>query len=206
MSEPAAPATAPGTPTDSATTSTATGEAMQALQAAVADLGLTPEQIKGRLEASRKWEDRAKSNADAAKRLAEVERSAMDEQQRAIADAVEATRAEVLAQVGATLVDAEVRAAAAALTAAGRPVDADALLEGDTLNRAAFLDADGKADAAKVASWLDKVAPKADAEPQQPAAPMWPDLGQGQRGPANKDMALNGDPLLRDVKAKLGID
>jgi glutathione S-transferase len=199
-------APAPGPAAEGGTTSTATGEAMQALQATIADLGLTPEQIKGRLEASRKWEDRAKSNADAAKRLAEVERSAMSEQERAVAEAAAAARAATLAEFGSALVDAEVKAAAAALTAAGRPVDADALLEGDTLNRAAFLGEDGKADAAKVAAWLDRVAPKAtEAAEQQPSAPVWPDLGQGQRGPANKDMALNGDPLLRDVKAKLGI-
>jgi hypothetical protein len=199
-------ATAPGTTTDNAPA--ATDEAMQALQTAIAELGLTPEQIKGRLDASRKWEDRAKSNADAAKRLAEVERSAMSDQERAVAEAAAKARAETLAEFGSSLVDAEVKAAAAALTAAGRPVDAAALLEGDTLNRAAFLDADGRADAAQVAAWLDRVAPKAAdpaAEQQQPTAPVWPDLGQGQRGTAKNDMALNGDPLLRDVKAKLGI-
>jgi hypothetical protein len=199
-------APAPGTADGGDTTSTATAEAMQALQSTIADLGLTPEQIKGRLEASRKWEDRAKSNAEAAKKLAEVERSAMSDQERAVAEATAAARAQVLAEVGSTLVDAEVKAAAATLTAAGRSVDADALLEGDTLNRTAFLGEDGRPDTAKIAAWLDKVAPKApDPDQQQPTAPVWPDLGQGQRGPANKDMALNGDPLLRDLKAKLNI-
>ena len=43
-------------PADPAGTSTAT------LEDVVTDLGLTPDQLKGRLEASKKWEQRAKAN------------------------------------------------------------------------------------------------------------------------------------------------
>jgi hypothetical protein len=191
---------APGTTTDGTTTTDTVDVA--ALQKQLDEANAEKEKWQG---LSRKHEDRAKSNADAAKRLAEVERSAMSDQERAVAEAAAKARADTLAEFGTALVDAEVKAAAATLTAAGRAVDADALLEGDTLNRAAFLDSDGKADAAKIAAWLDKVAPKAAEEQQQPTAPVWPDLGQGQRGPANKDMALNGDPLTRDLMNKLGI-
>ena len=155
---------------------------------------------------ARKHEERAKANASAAKERDDIRTAAMTEQERAVAEAAAAARTATLAEVGSTLVDAEVKAAAATLTAAGRSVDADALLEGETLNRAAFLGEDGRPDTAKIAAWLDRVAPKATQESeQQPTAPVWPDLGQGQRGPANKDMALNGDPLLRDLKAKLNI-
>jgi hypothetical protein len=155
---------------------------------------------------ARKHEDRAKANAAAAKERDEIRQASMTEQERAVAEATAAARAEVLAEVGSTLVDAEVKTAAANLAAAGRAVDAEALLEGDALNRAAFLGEDGRPDTTKIAAWLDNVAPKAtEPDQQQPTAPVWPDLGQGQRGPANKDMALNGDPLLRDLKAKLNI-
>jgi len=155
---------------------------------------------------ARKHEERAKANAAAAKERDEIRTAAMTEQERAVAEAAAAARTATLAEVGSELVDAEVKAAAAALNAAGRPVDADALLEGDVFNRAAFLGEDGKPDTARITAWLDRVAPKAETTAaQQPAAPVWPDLGQGQRGPANKDMALNGDPLLRDLKAKLNI-
>lgn len=188
-----------------ATATPATDEAMQALQATVTDLGLTPEQIKGRLEASRKWEDRAKANAKAAKDLEEVRRQSMTEQEQAVAEAVAAARAATLAEVGAELVDAEVTAAAAKLTAGGRTVDADALLEG--IDRARFLGEDGKPDSAAIATWLDRVAPKAAEQPkEQQPAPAFPDLGQGNRGGGQSNMALNGDPLLRDLKTKLGIN
>lgn len=195
-------APAPGTTTDGGPSTTDTVD-VAALQKQLEEANAEKEKWQG---LSRKHEDRAKSNADAAKRLAEVERSAMSDQERAVAEAAAKARADTLAEFGSALVDAEVKAAAAALTAAGRVVDAEALLEGDTLNRSAFLDTDGKADAAKITAWLDKVAPKAtDNEQQQPTTQMWPDLGQGQRGPANKDMALNGDPLTRDLMNKLGI-
>jgi hypothetical protein len=151
---------------------------------------------------ARKHEDRAKANAAAAKERDEIRQASMTEQERAVAEATAAARAEVLAEVGSTLVDAEVKTAAANLAAAGRAVDAEALLEG--IDRKAFLGEDGKPNAEAIANWLDRVAPKAaEATSQQPTAPVWPDLGQGNRGP--KDMPLNGDPLLRDLKTKLGI-
>jgi hypothetical protein len=188
-------ASAPGSTADGDSTATDTVD--------VAALQAEAEKWKS---LARKHEERAKQNAAAAKERDEARQAAMSDQERAVAEAAAAARAATLAEFGSALVDAEVKAAAAALTAAGRPVDAGALLEGDTLNRAAFLGEDGKADAAKVAAWLDRVAPKAaDPAEQQPTGPVWPDLGQGQRGPANKDMALNGDPLLRDLKAKLNI-
>jgi hypothetical protein len=38
----------------------------------------------------------------------------------------------------------------------------------------------------------------------EPEEPGFPDLGQGARAPTDQ-RALNGDPLLRDIKSKLGI-
>lgn len=143
---------------------------------------------------ARKHEERSKANAEAAKRLTEVEKAAMSDQEKAVAEAAAKARSEVLAEVGSELVDAQVTA-----SAAGRSIDVEALLEG--LDRSRFLTEDGKPDPAAISKWIDRIAPKQD--DKEPARPGFPDLGQGQRG--GQDMALNGDPLLRDLKNKLGI-
>lgn len=142
---------------------------------------------------ARKHEDRAKQNASAAKELETAKTAAMSDQEKAVAAAAATARAEVLAEVGSTLVDAQVKA-----SAAGRAIDVDALLEG--LDRSRFLTEDGQPDADAIGKWIDRIAP---AEPKEPVRPGFPDLGQGQRG--RQDMALNGDPLLRDLKHKLNI-
>lgn len=141
----------------------------------------------------RKQEERAKANAAAAKELEKLRREAMTDQEKAVAEARDQARAEVLAQVGARLVDAEVRAAAA-----GRQVDTDALLEG--LDRSRFLTDEGEPDREAIQAWVDRIAPVASADDTSSFAT---DLGQGARPPSGT--ALNGDPLLRDLKSKLGI-
>jgi hypothetical protein len=140
---------------------------------------------------ARKHEDRAKANADAAKELERIKREALPEQERLVAEAIAAARAEVLNEVGSVRVDDAVK-----LAAAGRPVDVEALLEG--LDRSRFL-VDGQPDAAAITAWVDRIAPAPD--PDAPTGVM--DLGQGAR--QNAAMALNGDPLLDTLKSKLGI-
>jgi hypothetical protein len=145
--------------------------------------------------AARKHEERAKANANAAKELERVRRESMNEQERAIAEAVEQARTAALAEsrerYASRMVVSELRAAAA-----GR-LDAAAL---DTLTArldlAGFLTEDGDVDANAVERFVDSLAPP-------PEAKGFPSLGQGARGPTPH--SLNGDPLLRDVKAKLGI-
>lgn len=139
---------------------------------------------------AKKHEQRAKDNATAAKELADLKRSQMTEQERAVATARDEARSEVLREVGTQRVDDAFRVALA-----GRDVDDDALLEG--LDKAAFLNDEGQPDRDRIGAWVDRIAPKTE-----PAAG-FVDLGQGAR-PAGSD-ALNGDPLLRDLKSKLGI-
>lgn len=131
---------------------------------------------------------------NAAEELEKLRRAAMSEQERAIVEARAEGRLAAMSEFGARVVDAEIRAAAA-----GRFTDGQmrVLLQG--LNRSAFLAEDGSVDEKSVHEFVDGIAP-----PQQPAADQRTilDLGQGARGDAN---ALNGDPLLRDIKAKLGI-
>ncbi len=140
---------------------------------------------------ARKHEARAKENAEARKELDAVRAESMTEQEKAVAEAVAAARAEVLAEVGAHLVDAEVKAAAT-----GRGIDVEALLDG--LDRKRFLGEDGKPDVEAITQWIERLSPK-----QEKNEPRFPDLGQGQRG--RSSMPLNGDPLLRDLKTKLNI-
>lgn len=140
---------------------------------------------------SRKWEDRAKANSKAAKDLEEFRRQSMSEAEKAIEQARTEARQQALVEVGAKVAAAEFRAAAA-----GRldPSQVDTLLDG--LNLARFIDEAGDVDREAVTRFIDGVAPPAGSD-------SFPDLGQGNRG--TTDVALNGDPLLRDLKSKLGI-
>lgn len=119
---------------------------------------------------ARKHEDRAKANAAAAKELEALKASAMTDQEKAVAEAAAKARAEVLAEVGGSLVESAFKVAAT-----GRPVDIDTMLDG--LDRAKFLTDDGKPDVERIAAWIDKVAPA-------PTPAKAKDLGQGAR-PAN---------------------
>lgn len=140
---------------------------------------------------ARKHEDRAKANAAAAKELEQLKQQTMTDTEKAVAVAKAEGRAEALREIAATRVEDAVRVAAA-----GRTVDVDALLEG--LDRNRFVGEDGDPDRDAIQAWVDRVAPKTD------QGDIAPDLGQGVRTNSST-MALNGDPLLRDLKAKVGV-
>jgi hypothetical protein len=147
---------------------------------------------------AQKHEARARANAEAAKRLEALERESMDETDKAVAQARAEERDRVRREYASRLVDSELRAAAA-----GRPVDADALLDG--VDRAHFVTDELEPDREAIVAWLDRVAPvpppppEGDERPSQPV-PML-DLGQGARSV----VPLNGDPLERMLKQSLGI-
>jgi hypothetical protein len=128
---------------------------------------------------ARKHEDRAKANAGAAKELA-------------VAMARDEARAQALLEAGEELVDEVIRNAS---KDAG--VDADVLLEG--LDRRRFLGEDNKPDRKAIGAWFGRLVPKPDPGSSDKR---FPDLGQGSRIPPH---ALNGDPLLNDLKSALGI-
>lgn len=138
---------------------------------------------------ARKNEERAKANAAAAKELAELKRSSMSDLERAVDEAKQAARAEVLREVGGERVRD-----AFAVVLAGRDVDADALLEG--LDGTKFLGDDGQPDRNAIAAWVNKVAPQVEPTP----APL--DLGQGNRG--GQPISPGDDPLLKDLVLKVG--
>lgn len=134
---------------------------------------------------ARRWEDRSKANAAAARELEALKKQSMTDTERAVTEAVAAARHEMTMQYGGRLVDAEVRAAAVGLA-----VDVDALLEG--LDRRRFLNEDGEPNVRAIRTWIGKVAPKA---PEPGTPPL--DLGQGQRPGAVAPADMNA--LLRQA-------
>jgi hypothetical protein len=145
---------------------------------------------------ARKHEERAKANSAAAKELEQLRQQSMSDLEKAVAQARAEGHAEGLTSGMARVVKAEIRAAAAGRMSAEQ---LGALLEATNLS--VFIGEDGDVDEAKVVKFVDGIAPPAEEE-TRPAG--FPDLGQGARG-GSSNVALNGDPLLRDLKTKLGI-
>jgi hypothetical protein len=142
---------------------------------------------------ARKQEEGAKANAAAAKELEQLRQQSMSDQEKAVAQAKAEGRREATAEVGGKLALAELRVAAA-----GRLSDVQLATLVDGLNLAAFIGEDGEVDQAKVAKFVDGIAPAAEEE--KPAG--FPDLGQGARGGTPP---LGSDPLLRSLKSALDI-
>lgn len=140
--------------------------------------------------------DAEKARKALEKELNELRQQTMTDTEKAIDQARAEARAAALVEVGGKVARAEIRAAAA-----GR-LDTDALnVLLDGIDVAKFIDDNGEVDAAKVATFVDGIAPKSD---ETTVDMTFVDLGQGARG-SNADAALNGDPLLRDLKNKLNI-
>jgi hypothetical protein len=151
------------------------------------------ERLRVELQKARKWEERAKANAKAAKELEEFRQQSMTEAERAIEQARTEARREALTEVGAKVAAAEIRAAAT-----GRMSGEQLATLLDNVNLARFIGDDGEVDRDAVSSFVEGIAPP----PAEQVAPRV-DLGQGTRNPQN--MPLNGDPVERALKDALGI-
>lgn len=170
--------------------STDTGEQTLAeIQALATELGITPGQIKGRLEASRKWEQRAKDNATAAEELEKLRAASLSDQEKAVAAAREEGRKEASESLTEKLLRAEFKAAAAGKLP-------DGLVDAIDVKR--FLDDDGEPDTGAIAKFVED---NALPESTETASSGLPDFGQGNRGPAAKTAA--SDPLLAEITSKL---
>ena len=146
-------------------------------------------------EAARRADNRAKSNARAAAELEKLQRAQMTEQERAAAEAFERGVSEATAKLSGRLVRSEIKAAVGGRLGVEQ---VDALVA--RLDPAGFLGDDGEVDTASVAAFVESILPA----PTEPATgPQFPDLGQGARG--SSAVPLNGDPLLRQLKAQLGV-
>lgn len=118
---------------------------------------------------SRKWEARAKSNADAAKELDKLRAQQMTETEKAIAEATSKARADVMAEVGTKLARASIEAALTGVV----PNPADVI---EDLNLARYIGEDGEPDSKAI----DKLRAKYAA--LIPAAPAAPKVPTGKRG------------------------
>lgn len=146
---------------------------------------------------ARKHEERAKANAKAAQELEEFRKQSMSDTEKAIEQARAEGRQQALTEAGSKVAAAELRAAA---TGRMTGEQLDTLLEGINLTR--FIDEDGEVDRLAVTKFVDGIAPQPTEETTTTAPVL--DLGQGARG-TGQNAALNGDPLLRSLKDKLGI-
>ncbi|GLZ62869.1 hypothetical protein [Micromonospora sp. NBRC 107095] len=140
---------------------------------------------------SRKQEERAKANSAAARELEQLRASQMSEAEKIAAEAEQRGRSAALAEVGQRLVRAEFAARS------GGRIGAEVL---DDLNLAKFLTEDGDVDTTAIDKAVARLAPAPPEEPTRKPGPR-PDLSQG----SSSTTALNGDPLLDDLKSKLGI-
>jgi len=151
------------------------------------DLAIEAEKWK---QLARKHEDRAKANADAAKELEQLKQSMLTETEKAIEQAKAESRKATVLEYSSKLVEAKLES-----YLNGKVLDANALL---SFNKSAFITDDGDINDDALRQWVES-----NTASPEPTKPVYPDLGQGNRGAAP---ALNSDPLLADLKAKLGID
>lgn len=168
-----------GTAPETGTETTFDADAWQQVAEKV---GESPDDVLKKLEHARTWEKRAKENAEAAEKLAEIEEQQKTETER-LQDKLTAETAQ-----REQLERQAMRYRVAAVK--GLPADLIDRLQGDT-------EEDLAADADKL---LELVTPKQQETGTQPGPR--PDLSQGSSG---NGTALNGDPLLNDLKSKLGI-
>lgn len=149
------------------------------------------------LRDARKHEERAKKNAEAARRLADLERSQMSEIEKARAEGLDAGRSEVLAQVAQERVTSAFR-----IALAGRAdVDVDELLDGVDL--AKFRDDEGRADQKRIESWIAKVAPAPKTQSDEAQQPRQLDMGQGARDKRPSASESNMPQFAADLEARL---
>lgn len=162
-----------------------------ATSAATDDAGSQPD---GEAE---KWKAMARKHEREAKKaqaeLEKAQQSSMSDQERAVAEARSAARAEAFAEAQRDRLRDKVELAAAGKLA--DPSDAPVLI-GD-LDR--FI-VSGEIDTRSIASAID------DLVKAKPYLGRSPGAGSGEGGPrgGSSSTALNGDPLVRDLERKLG--
>lgn len=139
-----------------------------------------------------KWKAMARKHEKATKELEQIRQQTMSEQERAVAAARIEGRTEGIAEGAARLAAAEIRAAATGRMATDQ---IDALLE--VTNLTVFIDDHGEVDRNRIGKFVEGIAPRPEGDTQR-----FPDLGQGSRGGHG---TIADDPLLRDIKDKLGI-
>ena len=134
---------------------------------------------------SRKNEQQAKANAQAAKELDELKKSQLSDTERLIESTKDETRLAVRMEFAEKLVDAELKSS---LT--GRVLEGNALLD---FNKSSFIDEGGNVDSDAIQVWVDAHSTKTDMPK--------PDLGQGVRGSASGLAQIRSRDELNNMSA-----
>lgn len=169
---------------DTATDQSASTDAADSTIDTVDDVDALREEVAKWKAQARKHEDRAKANMTASKELESLRQQTMTETERAIAEASAQAVAETTRRYTSGIVAAEIRAAAA-----GRDIDVTTLLE--AVDPTAFVGDSGEVDTAAVAAWVSRLAPP---------------TGSGFAHGIRVQERAPVDPLLADLKSKLGIN
>ena len=152
------------------------------LEDVVADLGLTPDQLKGRLEASKKWEQRAKANVpheDYAAVKAELD--AIKQANESDADkAVREAREQAATDTRAAMQQETVQAMARMALRTKGVKDEDITAFVTETNLSAFVSDDGQVDDERLMARVDRYAGTAGGQ-------KWPATGQDRRGGTVKE-------------------
>mgnify|MGYP001288642095 FL=1 len=135
---------------------------------------------------SRKNEQQAKANAQAAKELEELKKSQLSETERLIESTKDETRLAVRMEFAEKLVDAELKS-----NLTGRVLEGNALLE---FNKTSFIDDEGNVDSEAIQTWVDEHSTKTDAPK--------PDLGQGARGSQQSLSQIRSRDELNNMSPK----
>ena len=148
----------------------------------LADLGITPDQLKGRLEASKKWEQRAKANVpheDYAAVKAELD--ALKQANESDADkAVREAREQAATDTRAAMQQETVQAMARMALRTKGVKDEDITAFVTETNLSAFVSDDGQVDDERLMARVDRYAGTAGGQ-------KWPATGQDRRGGTVKE-------------------
>ena len=145
------------------TETTQVEETTEATTAGTADLAAEVEKWKS---LSRKNEQQAKANSQAAKELEELRKAQLSETEKLIESAKAETRSQLKVEFASKLVDSELKAALN-----GRVLEGGSVLEFD---KNSFITDEGDVDTTAIQSWVE-------AHSKSASLP-GPDLGQGTRG------------------------
>ncbi|MGO1562620.1 MAG: hypothetical protein ACTHW7_12430 [Actinomycetaceae bacterium] len=158
------------------------GDPAASLEDVMADIGVTPDQLKARLEASKKWEQRAKANVpheDHEKVKAELtalRQASESDVEKQVREAREQATSEARAQIGAETVQAMARMA---LRSRGVKDEEITSFVTET-NLSAFVSDDGQVDDERLLARVDRYAGTAGGQ-------RWPGTGQDRRGSARRE-------------------
>lgn len=165
------------------TEETAETEGTEQEQTATVDLESEVEKWKA---LSKKNEQMARANKDAAKELDQLKKSQLSDTERLIESTKDETRLAVRMEFAEKLVDAELKS-----SLIGRVLEGNALLD---FNKSKFIDDDGNVDSEAIEVWVDAHSTKTDVPK--------PDLGQGARGSVSSLAQIRSRDELNNMSSK----